>query len=141
MIQTVLVDAGVLVAPVDNGQPQNDACRSITSTLPLPLVTTWAAYTEAMYLVFGLGGWPMQSDLWSYVTAGVVRLHMPGETEPSRMLHLMEQYRDRPMDLADATLVAAAETLDTKRVFTLNGDFYIYRFRGTEAFEVIGPSR
>jgi len=139
--RTVLVDAGVLVALVDKGQPQNDACRSIMATLPLPLVTTWAAYTEAMYLVFGLGGWPMQSDLWGYVTGGVVRLHAPGEAEPSRMLHLMEQYRDRPMDLADATLVAAAETLDTNRVFTLDSDFYIYRLREAEAFEVIGPMR
>jgi len=139
--QAVLVDAGLLVALVDKSQPQNSACRSLAATLPLPFVTTWAAYTEAMYLVFGLGGWPMQSDLWGYITASVVRLYAPGEAEPSRMLRLVEQYRDRPMDLADATLVAAAEALDSNRIFTLDSDFYIYRLRETRAFEVVGPVR
>ncbi len=49
----------------------------------------------------------------------------------------MEQYQDVPMDLADEELVAAAEALETRRIFTLDSDFYVYRWRGTEAFEVI----
>jgi len=109
----VLIDAGALVSVVDHGQPRSLVCRALVTTLPLPLVTTWAAYTEAMYLLFGIGGWPMQRDLWGYVETGVLQLHAPDETEPSRMMSLMEQYRDCPMDLADATLVAAAETLGT----------------------------
>lgn len=137
----VLVDAGALVELVDKDQPQNGACRAIAATLPLPLVITWAVHTEAMYLVFGLGGWPMQRDLWGYVLNGVVRLHTAGEAETLRIMDLMEQYRDRPMDLADATLVAAAETLETRRVFTLDSDFYIYRPRQSGAFEVVGPHR
>lgn len=39
----------------------------------------------------------------------------------------MSKYRDTPMDLADASIVAAAERLGAKRVFTLDGDFRIYR--------------
>lgn len=53
------------------------------------------------------------------------------------MYTLMMQYQDTPMDLADASLVACAETLNQKRIFTLDSDFYIYRFKDTEAFEVI----
>jgi uncharacterized protein len=49
----------------------------------------------------------------------------------------MEKYRDAPMDIADATLVAAAEARGLKRVFPLDSDFGIYRFRGREAFELI----
>jgi predicted nucleic acid-binding protein len=49
----------------------------------------------------------------------------------------MEKYRDAPMDIADATLVAVAEARDLKRVFTLDSDFGVYRFRGREAFELI----
>ena len=48
----------------------------------------------------------------------------------------MEQYQDVPMDLADTSLVAA-EALRVRRIFTLDSDFYTYRWRGTEAFEVI----
>ena len=41
------------------------------------------------------------------------------------------------MDLADASLVALAETLKLKRVFTLDKDFYIYRLNHKAAFEVV----
>lgn len=136
----MLIDAGALVTLVDHAQPRSDACRSLVATLPLPLVTTWAAYTEAMYLLFGLGGWPMQRALWGYVDAGVLLLHTSAESEPQRMMTLMEKYQDRPMDLADATLVAAAETLGTTRILTLDSDFFIYRLRESGAFEVLGLS-
>ena len=42
----------------------------------------------------------------------------------------MEQYADHPMDLADASLIAAAESLETRKVFTLDAkDFGVYRVR------------
>jgi predicted nucleic acid-binding protein len=41
------------------------------------------------------------------------------------------------MDLADATLAALGQSVAVKRVFTLNQDFHIYRFKGKQAFEVI----
>ena len=47
-----------------------------------------------------------------------------------RAFELMEQYRNHPMDLADASLVVAAETLGTTKVFTLDRtDFRAYRIR------------
>ncbi len=54
------------------------------------------------------------------------------------MYQLMEQYQDVPMDLADSSLVAAAEMLGIRRIFTLDSDFYIYRLHGKDAFDVIG---
>jgi len=53
---------------------------------------------------------------------------------------LMAKYADIPMSLADATLVSLAELRNFRRVFTLDSDFSIYRFRGRRAFELI-PSR
>ena len=50
---------------------------------------------------------------------------------------LMAKYRDMPMDLANATLVAAAEALGLTRVFTLDRDFQVYRWRGKRKFAVI----
>ncbi len=50
----------------------------------------------------------------------------------------MEKYRDLPMDFADASVVAAAaERLATQQVFTLDRDFYVYRFANGTAVEVI----
>lgn len=48
----------------------------------------------------------------------------------TRAFELMKVYADHPMDLADASLVAAAEALDTRRVFTVHHqDFQTYRVR------------
>jgi uncharacterized protein len=38
----------------------------------------------------------------------------------TRAFELMEQYADHPMDLADASMVVAAEALSTRRVFTID---------------------
>ena len=45
--------------------------------------------------------------------------------------------KDVPMDLADASLVAMAEVLNQKQIFTLDSDFYIYRRYGNQPFEVV----
>ena len=49
----------------------------------------------------------------------------------------MRQYRNVPMDLADATLVALAESMGERRVFTVDEGFAVYRTRDGEAFELI----
>ncbi len=56
---------------------------------------------------------------------------------------LMERYADRPMDFADASLVAAAEQLRTTRIFTLDrNDFATYRARigrAQRGFRILAP--
>lgn len=47
-----------------------------------------------------------------------------------RAFELMEQYADHPMDLADASLIVAAETLATTKILTIDRqDFLTYRVR------------
>lgn len=53
------------------------------------------------------------------------------------MLALMRKYSDTPMDFADASLVAASETLEQRRVFTTDSHFYVYRQKQGAAFEVV----
>jgi predicted nucleic acid-binding protein len=53
-----------------------------------------------------------------------------------RAFELMEQYADHPMDLADASLLVAAEVLPTHRIFTIDRqDFATYRVRRGHRFE------
>lgn len=100
-------------------------------------MTTWPCFTEATYLAYGAGGWAMQQRLWQMVREGNLRFHLAGPEEAARMEELMERYRDVPMDLADASLVAAAEVLAVSRIFTTDSDFYVYRIHGTTPFEVV----
>jgi len=90
-----------------------------------------------MYLVFQAGGYLAQAELWRWGTAGRLVLHDLTEDEIARMAALMDKYKDRPMDLADASLVAAAERLGMQRIFSLGSDFYIYRLADGSALECI----
>jgi predicted nucleic acid-binding protein len=90
-----------------------------------------------MYLLGRIGGWPLQRNLWHYVEDGMLVFHLASTDEPLRMRALMEQYRDRPMDLADASLVSAAEARGDRLILTIDSDFYIYQWNGREPFEVI----
>ena len=102
-----------------------------------PLVTTWPCFTEAMYFLGDLKGWQGQKALWHFVERNGLRIHSPPEAEVRRMTVLMETYSDMPMDLADASLVAAAETLGSRRIFTLDSDFRVYQIGGSMPFEVV----
>ncbi len=101
------------------------------------MITTWPVLTEAMYLLGDAGGWTAQRALWGMIERDVLLLAQLDASDVSRARALMEKYRDAPMDIADATLVAVAEARSLKRVFTLDSDFGVYRLRGREAFELI----
>lgn len=53
------------------------------------------------------------------------------------MAGLMARYSNVPMDLADASLVAAAEATGERRLFTLDSDFRIYRLDDRQALEIV----
>ena len=115
----ILCDTGPLVALLDRVDAHHEACAAAAAGLaPEPMLTTHACLTEAMYLVGRSGGWRIQEQLWGYITAGVLRIHVPRAEEIERMLALMRKYSDTPMDFADASLIAASETVGERRVFT-----------------------
>ncbi len=132
-----LTDAGPLVALIDADEPDHERCRETLAQLSLPLVTTWPAFTEAMYLLGRAAGWRGQEPLWRLVQREDLLVASPSPAVNKRAARLMERYADRPMDLADATLVALAEERGLKRIFTLDADFHIYRLNGRQAFEIV----
>lgn len=121
---STLTDAGPLVALIDRGQGEmHDKCARALAALSDPLLTTWPCFTEAMYFLGDLKGWNGQKALWEFVERAALHIHDAARPEAARMRVLMEKYADTPMDLADASLVAAAETLRLRRIFTLDRDF------------------
>jgi uncharacterized protein len=133
----ILCDAGPLVALIDRRQQRHLVCKRALERIQVPLITTWPCFTEAMHLLDRLGSWPFQELLWQMYTAGIVVVRSPNLAEETRMRDLMLQYRDMPMDLADASLVAAAEELKSRRVFTLDKHFLAYRTADGRAMEIV----
>lgn len=134
----ILTDTGPLVALLDADDPSHVACVAAAQSLPTgPLLTTWPCFTEAMYLLGEVGGYPYQAALWSLQTTGRIVLLDLTREEMDRMAALMEKYQDTPMDLADASLVAVAESRSLRRVFSIDSDFFIYRLSDGSALEVV----
>ena len=133
----MLCDAGPLVAIFDRSDKNHTRCLAVLTALRDSLLTTWPCFAEAMYLLARYGGQPAQDALWSYVEEGIVTIHVSSEAEQKQMRALMYKYKDTPMDLADASLVAAAEVLNVTRIFTTDSDFYIYQIGGNKPFEVV----
>lgn len=133
----ILTDAGPLVALLDTDEADHERCQAALDELTLPLLTTWPAFTEAIYLLGRAGGWPAQQALWRLVLREDIVVSNLSRRAVERAARLMEQYHDLPMDLADATLVALAEERGLARVFSLDDHFHIYRIRGRRRFQVL----
>jgi predicted nucleic acid-binding protein len=132
-----LTDAGPLIAIIDADEPDHGACLEVLDRAALPLVTTWPAFTEAMYLLSRAGGPAGRQALWRLVFTDRLEIADLDRAALKRTAALMDKYADRPMDLADATLVALAEIRNQRRIFTLDRDFTIYRIHGRTRFDIV----
>jgi predicted nucleic acid-binding protein len=135
-----LIDAGPLIAVFNRNDDYYAECVRLYRTLARPFYTTLAVLAEAMYTLGVRAGWHGQELLWKMILHGDLVLEHPSPTDIVRMSELMHKYSDRPMDFADASLVALAERLSLDRIFTVDRrDFSTYRLHGKKAFTVIGP--
>jgi hypothetical protein len=125
----ILVDTGPLVAIADPKDVDHKPCGAALKSLKrTPLKTTVAVLTEVFHT---LGPSTRGADfVRDLVLAGAVTVWWFDAATLPRAFELMDTYADHPMDLADASLVVAAEALGTRRVFTLDReDFGAYRIR------------
>lgn len=134
-----LIDTGPLVAFFDKDDRYHSLCVEVLKEIREPLITTWPVLTECFYLLNF--SWEVQDSLWLFIRRGGIEIY---PLEKELLIHcreLMKQYRDLPMDLADATLVALADAVLVPKIFTLDHkDFSIYRFKQKKRFTLI-PSK
>lgn len=124
----ILVATGPLVALFDPADGQHGRCVRTLRALREPLYTTTPVLTEAFHLLRPES--PGSDRLRDFVERGGAAVWFFDADGLRRAFELMEIYADHPMDLADASLIAAAESLGTRRVFTIDRrDFATYRVR------------
>nr|VFJ71080.1 MAG: hypothetical protein BECKFW1821C_GA0114237_102567 [Candidatus Kentron sp. FW] len=134
----ILTDTGPFVALLDKDDSNHALCVSALSRLPPDdLLTTWPCLTEAMYLLGAVGGFHYQAKLWLLIENGELFVHSLSDSDTQRMKTLMEKYQDTPMDFADASMVATAESLSLRKIFTVDSDFRVYRLADKSAFEIV----
>lgn len=138
----ILVDTGPLVALFEPRDEDHAITERMLAGLKSPLVTTVAVLTEAFHLLGPAGDG--SGALREFIGARGLGIWFMDSVRLARAFELMQKYADRPMDLADASLVAAAEALRTTQVFTLGrNDFSTYRARigrTWKRFDVLDPA-
>jgi uncharacterized protein len=115
-----LIDAGPLLATINRNDNRHAESAALLRSLDYSFYTTLAVITEAMHLLGRHTGPPGQAALWRLILRGDLMIEHPTQRDLQRMADLMTRYADRPMDLADASLVAVAERLGLDRIVTLD---------------------
>lgn len=132
----LIIDTGPMVALFDPQDADFNGCHEILKAVQEPLYSTEAILTEAFHILDpnSRGAY----GLMQFIREDFVSIVALGKDDIGRSFELMDQYSDCPMDFADATLIAIAERLKIKSVFTLDiNDFSTYKIkRGHRSYAV-----
>ena len=139
MPPAAIIDTGAIVAIIDASEFWHHACIDALASLHLPLLTTEAVLTEFFHLIAARN---LSIDkAWRFVLSGALLMRPVADSDLSALHALMAQYKDRPMDFADATLVHLAARESLSVVLTVDrNDFETYRIGGRKRFTVL-PAR
>ena len=137
-MRNILVDTGPIVALLHRDDKHHKRVTSFIKKCGCGLLTTWPVMTEAWHLLpaqgrIALTGWALNG--------GVTVLDL-GEDVMAELDRLLRRYLDRPMDLADASLVLLAERTDLTEILTIDrADFDGYRLADGRTFQQVMPAK
>ncbi|MBT3274641.1 MAG: PIN domain-containing protein [Spirochaetales bacterium] len=124
-MRNTLIDAGPIIALFDRGDKYHNRIVNLIKQESFHLISTWPVITEASHMLdFDNRA---QISLLEWIYRGGLELTQIDASGIRRIIELTKKYNDIPMDLADATLIVAAEKLGIREIISIDNDFYIYR--------------
>ena len=136
---TVLADSGPLAALFNpHDKVHRRAYQYFQTHAPnTRFLTTWEVISEVMYFLDFSAH--TQADLleWLHICAGngSIEIAALGVADLPGLSTMMRKYADRPMDLADASLVWLANKTGVTDIITIDrADFAVYRTTKRKAF-------
>jgi uncharacterized protein len=139
LLQDVLCDSGPLAALFNNRDSYHKKALDFFQRrgANVRLLTTWEVISEVMYFLdFSAHA---QADLLTWLHAGTqrdrIRIASLKTDDLLGLASMMRKYADRPMDLADASLVWLANDTAVTDIITIDrADFAVYRTNKRKAF-------
>ena len=139
MLNTVLIDAGPLIALFDRDDKYHTSIVEFIKNTNYRFISTTAVLTETMYMLdFNTA---VQLNFLEWIMKEGVIIHEIKQSNIKRIIDLTKKYSDRPMDFADATLVIAAEERGIQQIISIDSDFDIYRLYNKMKIENIFAQR
>jgi predicted nucleic acid-binding protein len=135
-VKPVLLDTGVIVALLDRSERLHDRSKEAIAALGTsPLTTCEAVIAESCHLLRRVAGAP--EAVLDNVAKGLFQIPFELSTSASEVRRLMHKYRDRPADIADVCLIHLAGQLRSGDILTLDRDFEVYRWGGSNRFRML----
>lgn len=134
-----LLDAGPLVAYLDQSDQHHAWAVRQFRALTRPLISCEAVISEACHLLADVHGGT--AAVGAMLKRGIICLDFSLATHHARIFALMQDYQNVPMSLADACLVCMAEDAADNVLFTTDSDFTIYRLHGRKLLALRAPAR
>lgn len=133
----VLLDTGPIVALLDPSDRFHVRCAEAIATIVVPLVTCEAVIAESCYLLRKITG--AREAVLDNIAAGVFQIPLALPQYAREVRRVLQKYRDREIDLADACLVHLAHEFETGDILTLDADFRVYRWGRNNLFRPLIP--
>ncbi len=128
MLNTILIDAGPIIALFDKDDTYHKAVMTFMKGKGFKFITTMPVITEVSHMLdFSIEA---QLAFLEWIMKEGVIIHDVKQGDISRIVELVQKYKDLPMDFAYATLVVAAEQTGIKYIVSIDSDFDIYRLPG-----------
>ncbi|MGB7415028.1 MAG: PIN domain-containing protein [Thermosynechococcaceae cyanobacterium] len=132
----IIVDTGFWLALANRKDDHHQQATTALTHLQEPLITTWPVITETCYLLLHRLGTDAQERFILSLDQGAFAVFDLAPKQSLQIQSLMHQYRNLPMDLADASLVILAEHLGHGRIVSVDErDFNTYRWKNKHPFE------
>lgn len=123
MPNATLIDAGLLIAALNPRDRDHARCVVFLAEFTGTFVTTWSVVTEAAHMLSA--NIDSQIALLKWIERGALDVRHVEIEAVRQMIAYTEKYR--PMDLADASLVALATQMGLSEIVSIDSDFDIYR--------------
>ncbi len=139
MKRKAILDAGVLAAILRRRDQYHSWANAQVDEIVVPMLTCEAVLSEAHFLLRDL---PLARRAISGMSEdGIFLIAFNYEEQKAFVSKLLEKYADVPMSFADACLVRMSELYPDSAVFTIDGDFKIYRRNGRQQIPLIFPEK
>jgi predicted nucleic acid-binding protein len=129
----VLIDAGPIIAYFNENDAHHNRVDEFYEEFTGQFITTLPVITEAIWQL--RANTTVQNYLFADLEKEIYQLESLVPADFKRIAELNLKYEELPADFADLSLIAVSERLNLPKIFTLDGDFNIYRRFKTSYFE------
>lgn len=116
----LVIDAGPLVAAAATADRNHERCVTLLANAPRPLVVPTLVVTEVAYFLGDRIGQVAEQAFARSLRDGELVVEPVEPRDWTRVCELLDRYRDLPLGIVDATVVATCERLGADTLATLD---------------------